>query len=252
MVSDGWDNGTAQQKVEESARVMNIGAGISSSIFDLGIALGLPSISHKADPVENKYSGLNFDVYGRYFMKRSETFEVVPLARFGFGSASYESDPGTVGATKSQADYSTLNLELGVGLNYQLNSSNIALLGVELFGLAKNSEEVKDGAKTTNTTTTLPGFFIGIESTLKPWLIGRLGATQFYTTNTTKYEPNQGEDSESSSNDSSFNLSFGFGVKISSFLLDAQFNENLFFDGPNFISGQSNNIAHRISVTYNF
>ncbi|MCI0513572.1 hypothetical protein L0128_10200 [candidate division KSB1 bacterium] len=185
-------------------------------------------------------------------MKRSETLEVVPLAHFGFGSATYESDPGTAGATKSQVDYSTLNLELGVGLNYQLNSSNIALLGVELFGLAKNSEEVKDGGKSSHSITTLPGFFIGIESTLKPWLIGRLGATQFYTTNTTKDEPAQGEDTEQSSNDSSFNLNFGFAVKIGGFLLDAFFNENLFFDGPNFISGQTNTIAHRVSVTYTF
>lgn len=252
MASDSWENSTTKPKVEESARILNIGAGISSPIYDLGVMLNLPSVSHNADPAEQKYGGMGLDVYGRYFMKRSEKFELIPVARLGFGSTSYEDDSGVAEVPKGEVDYSKLNLELSVGLNYQMNSDNIALLGLELFGLAQNSEEVKNGYKNTSTTRTLPALFVGIESTLKPWLIGRLGATQSYYKSTTKYEPKEGEDSESSSTDSSFNLSFGFGVKVSGFMLDAYFNENLFFDGPNFISGQGNSIAHRISVTYNF
>jgi hypothetical protein len=137
-------------------------------------------------------------------------------------------------------------------MNYQVNENNMAVLGVELFGMAKNSSEVKDSYKNTTSTRTLPALYVGVESSIKPWLIGRLGASQSYYKTTSKYEPKDGEDSESSSNDSSFNLSFGFGVRVSGFLLDAYFNENLFFDGPNFISGQGNSIANRISITYNF
>ncbi len=252
LVSDSWENSTTKPKIEESARVMNIGAGISSPTYDLGVLLNLPSISRKADPAEEKYSGLGVDIHGRYFMKKTETLELIPLARLGFGSASYADDSGIEGTPKGEVDLSSMNLELGVGMSYQVNETNLAVLGLELFGMAKNSSEVKDSYKNTTTTRTLPALYVGVESNLKPWLIGRLGASQAYYKTTSKYEPKQGENAESSSNDSSFNLSFGFGIKVAGFLLDAHFNENLFFDGPNFISGQRNSIANRISVTYNF
>lgn len=252
MISDGWENGATDPKTEESARLMNIGVGISAPNYDLGVQFGLPSFSYTADPVENKFGGFGLDIMGRYFMKRSESLEIVPLVRFGTGSGTYEADSGIQGVDKNETDLSALDLQLAVGLNYALNENNLALLGLELFGLSSESQEVKDSYKITEKTTVMPAFFVGIESTLRPWLIGRLGATQTYFENTSKYEPDEGEDSETSSSDSDFGLSFGFGIKVGGFLLDAHFNENLFFDGPNFISGQTNSIAHRISVTYNF
>jgi hypothetical protein len=249
---DSWDSEFGTIKQEESARYLNFTLGMSTPQYDLGAMLDLPAVSAKDGEAETKWSGVGFGFLGRYFMKKTEEIDIVPVAYFNFGSGSYEDDPGISGMEKTEVDNSELDLNLGASLHYHLTNEHLAILGLEAFGLSQEVEEVKEGNKTTESWTTLPGIFIGVESTLKPWLIGRIGASQVYQSYSRKVEPPQGESTESSYSDSYFDLTFGLGIKIGDFLLDASFNENMFFDGPNFISGQVNSIAHRISLTYNF
>lgn len=250
MASDSWKDENSSVKMEESVRFYNLTAGISNPNMDVAVTLEFPGVSAKQDPDETSWSGFDFGVQGRYFMKKSDILELVPLGYLGIGSSSYEQKESS---SKYERNGNTLDLSLALGINYQLGGNNIAVLGLEFFGLSKDVDEIKDGPKYTDTWTTLPAIFIGVESYLKPWLVTRIGANQEYYSYTSKYEPAEGgESTESTSSDSYFDLSFGFGIEMGGFVLDAAFNENLFFDGPNFISGQSNSIAHRISLIYKF
>lgn len=98
----------------------------------------------------------------------------------------------------------------------------------------------------------MPGLYMGLESRINNWLTGRVGAAQVFQTLKTKTKPFGGTETEDSDYNSNYELYFGIGVNFANFTLDAAINEGLFFDGPNFISGTTNAIANRLSLTYKF
>ena len=112
--------------------------------------------------------------------------------------------------------------------------------------------DVKDGIESTETTRTLPGFYLGVESNITSWLIGRLGAAQVFQNYSTTTKPQTGETITSSSYASQFRMTFGLGVVMGSFLLDASVNEGILFDGPNIISGSNEVLSNKLSITYTF
>ena len=252
MAMDSWSDDYGDEEEKESARYFNIAAGISNQLYDLGVNIDLPSVSWEYEDAERKWGGFGMGINGRYFMTKTSELQLVPLGNFYYGSASFEYDSGISGAQKYEVDYGKLDIGLGIGINYQLSENNLVVLAIEGFGLSQETEDEKDGDETTEKWTTLPGIYMGVESQIKPWLIGRLGATQIYQSYSKKVKPDQGESTEDSDHSTSFAVTFGLGINMGSFSLDASFNEGLLFDGPHFISGSSNSIAHKISITYQF
>ena len=51
---------------------------------------------------------------------------------------------------------------------------------------------------------------------------------------------------------STFKVDLGLGMEFGNFLLDFAVNEGIIFDGPNILSGATNNLSSRLSITYNF
>jgi hypothetical protein len=144
----------------------------------------------------------------------------------------------------------------GLGVNHQLNENNLLVMAVELFGMQKSKQDFSDSSGslgTADTTlSTLPGFYMGVESKIKPWLTGRLGVAQVYQSLTGKEKPEGLPETKSTRRQSQYKVSFGLGISFGDFILDAAINEGLFFDGPNFISGGVNAMANKLSVTYKF
>jgi hypothetical protein len=241
---DAQKSGPDSAETKESARYIALGAGLSNESMDVGVRLELPSAKFEP-PVgdENKWSGFNFGIGGRVF--RGETTQLVPLAALYMSSTK-----GEVGAAETK--YGILDLGLGVGVNHELNEKNLLVMGLEVLGIARQKADVDGGTTTTITTTTLPGLYMGLESEIKPWLTGRLGAAQVYQSQTTKVEPDGGTETSSTERFSNFDVRFGLGIHFGDFLLDAAINEGLIFDGPNFISGSNNPMASRLSLTYEF
>jgi len=233
-------------EIKQSARYIGISAGVSKSNFDLGLHLEMPAANYEEEGSDDDtWSGTVIGLTGRMFSQQSEKLELVGLGNLCLGFSGRE-----VGST--DVNYNQLKIQIGGAANYQLDKNNMAVLAVEAFGLDQEKTVVKDGDEVTNKITTLPGIYLGIESQVKPWLIARLGARQLYQTATTVTDPENGEDTEESAYGSSFNVSFGLGITAGHLELDAVFNEGLLFDGPNFITGQSNALAYRMSVTYHF
>lgn len=235
----------------ESARYFALSAGLSNDKMDLGISFNMPSASFELDSLKNDWSGFGVGLNARYFLKQNDALEICPLAVVYYSSTSREIDPGG-GADKAVTDYNQLNLAAGIGINYELNENNLLVIGIEGIGLSTTTTEVKEGPETTNSIMTLPGIYVGVESKINDWLIGRMGAAQVFQSITTTTKPYNEKETETTSYMTQFNMTFGLGITFGSFVLDASINEGLLFDGPNFISGSDEKIANRLSITYNF
>lgn len=233
----------------QSARYIGLAAGISSKQLDLGVRIELPGASYEYEQDKDSWDGLGLGMSGRLFMRQSEKLEIVPVGTFFFGSSAKE-EKSPFG--KDETDYTDLNIGLGLGVNYHLTEQNLFVFGLEAFGYSKSSYEIKQGSEHSESEITLPGLYLGLESQIKPWLIGRIGASQVYVSESESSKPYRGKETTDSQRSSAFDLSLGLAVKLGSFLLDVSFNEGLLFDGPNVISGQDNRLAHRISITYQF
>lgn len=249
----------AQPQLDESARYLEIAAGLSSDNYDVGLGLEFPSIKSETvtlppDSVEtltDEWSGTGINLIGRYFYELNEKMQAVPVLRFGTASTTQKTDQaGTL--PQLETDFSTLTFNLGVGLQYQLNKENLMILAIDPFGVNKVTADYKDVGKTTVTTTTLPRIYLGVEGKVWKKVVGRIGAIRSYQTVKTETKPAQGETSETSFQTSPYNVSFGLGINIGKFLIDLDINDGMFFQGPNFISGQLRDLANRVSISYLF
>jgi len=248
-LSAALDNYKLQDTVtKESAHYFAFGAGLSNEKTDIGLYAEMPGANHKEPGnYEDKWSGFNFGLMGRTFM--GEKTKIVPIAAFMMGSSKADMDED---AEIADVDYSNMNIGLGVGLNHQIDEDNLLILGVELFGMSKYKTEIDSGTTYDTSYVTMPGLYMGLESRINRWLTGRVGAAQVFETEKTKSKPFGGTEVESSEYFSDYSLYFGIGINFANFTLDAAINEGIFFDGPNFISGTTNAIANRLSLTYKF
>ncbi|MBN2102820.1 hypothetical protein JW835_02165 [bacterium] len=245
IAMDKEEEDTGSNDVKESASYFGLTAGASTDDADLGLTIEFPSASYEMGSSDKTWGGLGLGLNGRYFSQQTAEMEVVLLGTFYYGFAKQEQG-------SSEIDYTRLQLGLGAGINYQATKNNMLVLALEAFGLDMDKSAVEDGDETTETTTTLPGIYIGVESKIKPWFIARLGARQVYESYKEATDPEYGDDTEDTDFRSSFGVTFGLGIVMGGLELDALFNEGILFDGPNVISGQTNTLANRISLTYHF
>jgi hypothetical protein len=125
-------------------------------------------------------------------------------------------------------------------------------VAIDPYGYFKQKESVKDGDESTTIETTLPRLYLGAESYIKPWIIGRIGANRTYLKTTDKEKPFGGNETETSYQTSEYSVTFGLGLKFGRFLIDLNVNDGFFFEGPNFISGRVRDFSNRVSVSYLF
>jgi len=248
------DFGDGEDK--ESARYISLGAGISNEKMDFGGQIELPSAKYEPAGGDGdlKWGGFGVAGAGRLFL--GQTTKIVPV-----GVISLRSTKSDFGSDFGKIKFMDLNLGLGVGLNHDLNESNTLVMALEVLGIQSTATDSSDievgeggvkGGKIGYARVTLPGLYLGAESKIRPWLTGRLGAAQVYQAYAQVYEPDSGPDEKISYTNSQFNMSFGLAFNFADFTLDAAINEGLFFDGPNFISGSTEQMANRLSLTYKF
>ncbi len=251
MDSDEEKEGSATQK--QSARYFGIAGGLSSETTDIGLFVDIPMLSWEYEKQSRDWGGYGLGINARLFSNQSgRPLQFVPLGVLYYGTTSIEFDSGVTGAEKDKTDFGILNAAIGIGMNYKISESNMVILGIEVFGISKLSEDIKEGSERTMTTRTLPGLYLGVESNIKSWLIGRLGAAQVHQQYITTTKPQQGSEIEESFYSSEFKLTFGMALIFGSFTLDASINEGILFDGPNIISGSNEALSNQLSITYQF
>jgi hypothetical protein len=250
---DGYkrDSTAFQTKLDESARYFEVGAGLSGDYFDAGVSVAFPSIKSEESNLKDEYSGTDISLIGRYFYEQNSRMQFVPVIAFETGSASRKTDVAA-GQPQEKTDYSVLAFSLGVGLNFQIDENNLLILAIDPYRYHRDKEKIKDGPEYTTTTTAMPRLYLGVETTIKPWLTGRLGANRIYQNTVEKVKPVQGNEVETSYQSSDYIVSFGLGLKFGKFIFDLQINNDFLFEGPNFISGQIGDFSNRVSASYQF
>jgi len=249
----------SQPQIDESARYLEFAAGFSGDNYDVGVGLELPSIKSEVmtlppgtvETLTDEWSGTGINFAARYFYELNEKMQAVPVLRFGTASTTQKTDqPGTL--PQIETDFSTLVVDFGVGLHYQLDKNNLIILAVDPYGITKATRKVKDAGEIITTTTMFPRAYLGVEGKIKKGIVGRVGANRSYETEKTETKPAQGNAFETSFQTSRYNVSFGLGINIGNFLIDLDINDGMFFQGPNFISGQLRDLANRVSISYLF
>ena len=239
---------TVLQTVDENASYYELAAGLSGAIYDIGAYFNLPKMESTYGAINQKWDGFGYGISARYFLGQPDAIMYVPVGIWNALSADLTESTGT-----SKTKY--LEARFGVGIHYQVNKTNLVILGIEPFGLVENKFETSLGTEKQRITN-FPAFYLGGETHAKNWLILRVGATHRTQENEVTSEPNNGTKTTVSTRDSQFILSVGAGFQIGKFLLDLDINNNFLFEGPEFISGhgagQLEDFFNRISVTYTF
>ncbi len=242
MAIDSEDNG-----IERGAHFYELGGGMSTDMLDLGLRLYFAGASED-NGTEITESVFGMGLAGRYFLQDDDDFTIMALGGLGFESASGEekTDNGSIDASGFD-----LVLQLGAGINYNLDENNMFILGIKPFRLATVSEDW-DGDEESESWIYIPEYHIGLESRITDWLTGRLGARQSYAFYSEKDDPDAAPSEEASEYISEFQMNLGLAFNFGQFTIDTVLQNDFLFNGPDFIGGNGNGIASRISVTYTF
>ena len=234
--SSSYEDNTVDPKDEESASYVGILAGVSNDKMDLGVLFELPSIELKNPDVE--YSGFALQANGRYYLMKRNGYNIFPVGNVSFGSAEF----------KDATEFGLFAIALGVGVEKQINENNLFIVGIEASRVSV-TETPDGGDETVQVITTLPAIYVGVESRIASWLIGRIGATHV---NQQGSEETDGDDEIKTA--SEFRLSLGLGMEFSNFLIDFNMNETTLFDGIYIFDGAGGGtvFASTVSITYNF
>ncbi len=244
-----FETGSGVNKTEESMYYIGVLGGVSNKMMDLGVLIELPSITQEIGSGKAEYSGFGLQANGRYFLMKRKGMTIFPVGHVTFGSSSFEVKDG------GKTDFTNIAFIAGIGVEKPINESNVLIVGVEAFNYNSVTADIEDFGETTTNLTTMPGFYVGIESQISSWLIGRVGARHLNQMRTVEFKPDGGGDKTETKRDgTAFKISLGLGMEFSNFLIDFSMNEGLLFDGPYVFSRSDNftQFASTVSITYNF
>lgn len=187
------------------------------------------------------------------YPKTNSKIAVVPL----IGFSTYSWNPKlTSTTTLTGLNYSWLNLNGGVGLNFPV-MDDIQIAGG--FVVEYNSYKADSGTyEFKSTDFILPRFNLAGETHIADWLTARFGYSRAVDMN--KEETTNGPVTIESNhkwindrNQSSVQtISLGAGFHFGRFSIDATVSEKWLKEGINFVSGRQNDLFGVVSASYNF
>lgn len=244
----------AENKTETSASGLGIDVGFSMmKALDLGLFFNMYSWTHNAadGKVISEGSGnSDFGLSGRYALEMSPTYKLIPY--FGFGLMGEGWKGGPAGADGDEQTVSTMVLDLGLGNNMHFADNKVmavAAVGIQMIN-ATDEFKPKVGTATTDKDnhSAIPYFNLGVEGEMYSWLTLRMGAEKMWHGRTTE-DTDGNKESWGNVMDGYFvGAAFTFG----GLLIDAQVNPGFLLSGPNFVSGNANDIATEVTLTYYF
>jgi len=237
----------------QSATYLDLKAGKSTDMLDLGIIIKLPmgSIEHKNPTIKTTFFTLGVDLNGRYYFIQKEDWSLSGIAEFEYMGNTSKYKPS--GGTEQKATTSEISLHLGLGINYNVTETTLLALGIKPLALDLVTTKYTPGTfKTTSNNFIIPEVKIGIESWVKPWLVLRAGATDSYYYDSFKTPEDDKADVESYDYVYYYSAQVGVGFKFNNFTIDSLIRNQLLFDGPNFIGGSNTGVSSTLSLGYTF
>ncbi len=242
--SDPYFNGSNGNS-ENGASYANLTVGLTeaSGQWDVALNFGFGSFSDINDTgfAETEPDGINnIALYGRYFQIKNPNYTLIHHVRI-FSEKYGEKDNFT---NISVVD-KNVGFDIGSGFNFTPSSH---VLGVFDLGIMYTKSTTEVTGATNDPTTknfTLPYFKMGFDGEVFKWLDVRFGSTSYWdnrkiengdVTYTRKYADNM--------------TYFGLGFNWNNLHVDTEANPDFFLAGPDFLSGAGEDMAWKLSVTY--
>lgn len=242
------DNMDINSDLVRNASYFQVSGGMSSDVTDLAMGIYLAGTSEDNNVERDEgFFGINFDV--RHFFLDNEDLSMMAIG--GLGLEFYSSELVYDDFSYEASSFS-LDLQIGAGINYKIAEDSILILALKPFRLVTISEEDEGSNELTETWIYLPEYHIGLESRINNWLTGRLGARQSYAFYSEKDNPDTESSVEYSEYQSEFVMDLGLAFNFGHFTIDMVIENDFLFNGPDFIGGNANGIASKISVSYHF
>ena len=231
-------------------------------------------------------TGTEFGLNARLFIKLSDKFSLVPMARlytFGYEPELKEAVAAGYKFNAKPDKYSRTDFEVGIGSNITVPGGRVfAGLSLESISLKHNVTSFVSGGfevptatatQTTNYTSSilsLPKVNLGAEFEIASWLTGRLGYFKAYATETNTTEAPAPAKKQEYKGTFEFKympscslavadqlLSLGIGLHFNRLSIDGYLCEEWLADGPFILSGANANSGGNkmfgvLSMSYNF
>jgi hypothetical protein len=233
---------------------MGFGVGASNDMIDIGIGFSMMGetqtfeISPNEDADDITESGYMFALNGRFLPMEFGKFNVIPEIIFQTDKYSLPDD---------QIVTSHMQFALNTFIKYNLTENTKTLMEIQVFNFEVETDDFKNDTidpvfdkLETKTIAPFTTFKVGVESNIKPWLIGRFGAVKDCMSGSLTQYPWVGDEVSVSGKATDFRVTFGLGIKFGKFLLDMNVNEELLFEGPNFITGGQHDWASALALKY--
>ena len=248
-------------KNEPTANFYSFFGGYSANNMDFGFRVEMAN----AEDIDNngeffEMSKTFFRIDGRQIVQAQENLVLVVKA--GFEMDMSEMNYSDLDGEKIE-DFETsdMALDLAFGLHVKANDRNTIIFGLTPIIYSPSTIELTDynldpavTFKHDRTTLLFPEYNLAVESKINSWLTGRMGANQSYehVTDTTNSGLTDADDIETLSYVKEYNMNLGLTFSFGNFCVDSVLQQELLFDGPNFLGGKSNGLASEISVKYKF
>ena len=256
-------------KIDPVANFNSVFGGYSANDLDIGLRFEMANVTD----VEGESYGINVEelnyfemdytsvvVNGRKIFRPDDNIELAVKA--GFAMENRELDlKNLANFEKSKEEYTSSMLDLGFSMQYKANNKNNLIFGVTpiIYNPIKTeSTEYNDSDSYKSTVEVnalfFPEYNLAVESQICSWLTGRMGANQSYVHVTEKMNNNSDTtvDTEDTYYEKNYNMNLGLTFSFGNFCVDSVLEQELLFDGPNFLGGKSNGLASEISVKYKF
>lgn len=206
-----------------------------------------PSSSY--DESKSKGNYLFYATARHFWQPGSPPWTIIPHAAFYIGKneAEYYSDPTTLAQTDK---YNWFGFEMGSGLQYTPSSDATVMID---FGLRYDKVDgdftiaaVNVTREATSKTFAIPFFKAGADLKVFDWMDLRLGATSYWDRNTIENDV-PGKLIQNYANNATY---LGFGFHWGNLHVDTYTDPELFFNGFNFISGETSNMNLQITALY--
>ena len=248
--SDAMEETTAGGK--NNIKMFTLGAGIRGDIgektyYDAAITFG----NAGGDTLGGFDNGTSWDFAFRAFWEWQDDLTLVPYFDWNFYDFAYTDVAATSGEKLSS------DLTLGLSFNWDVNSNNTLLWATELEWVSIKPSKVATGDQSEFKSTTLPKFYIALESDITSWLTSRIGASKTMTkTEVTVANGDQTIQTSPFSFGSDFDWSLGLGFHVGEWDIDTLLSHEAPFRVGYWITGFGVNdpdpFVGRVSGTYRF
>lgn len=251
-------------KNEPSASYFSFFGGYSDKGMDAGIRLEMANaedvdVEGADEFIQMSYTAL--DLRGRQYIINEDNMSLMVQAGYMMKMEEYNYE-NLVGDKLEDKEISQSMLDIGFGLQVKAGQRSKIIFGLTpiiynpiSFEHTTYNNDDKTTIKHDDTWMFFPEYNLAVESQICSWLTGRVGANQVYAhiTQEVDYDETMAqEDTEENYYSKDFYMNLGLTFSFGNFCIDSVLEQELLFEGPDFIGGNANGLATEISVKYKF